>query len=155
MLRPRPTPLPANEQTPVVEDGHGDDGQPVIVHVVGGVHHGGVLLLSGNTDTQAAQCIERPQLWKGLETQPSLEIPGQLRASARDGFPDRVLSVPGGVTWVSLYGCPHPGWEQGRFRRPSPSSAPQEATGDYKTTVMTFPCPGDSLQGAEKENGAQ
>lgn len=101
MLRPRPTPLPANKQTPVVEDGHGDDGQPVIVHVVGGVHHGGVLLLSGNTDTQAAQCAGRPQLWKGLETRPSLETPGKLRDSARDGFPDRVRSVPGGS-----HGCP-------------------------------------------------
>lgn len=75
VLRPRPTPLPANKQTPVVEDGHGDDGQPVIVHVVGGVHHGGVLLLSGNTDTQAAQCAGRPQLWKGFETWPSLRDP--------------------------------------------------------------------------------
>lgn len=26
----------------------------------------------------------------------------------------------------------------------SPSSAPQEATVDYKTTAMTFPCPGVS-----------
>ena len=144
VLRPRPMPLPANEQTPVVEDGHSDDGQPVIVHVVGGVHHDGVLLLSGNTDIQAARCVGRPQLWKGLETWPSLETPGQLRAAARDGFPDRVLSVPGGHMGVPVW-VPPPRLGAGQTPKAfSPSSAPREATGDYKTTVMTFPCPGVS-----------
>lgn len=53
--RPHPTPIPAHEQTPVIEDGQGNGSQPVVVHVAGGVHHNGFLLLSGNTETHK-QC---------------------------------------------------------------------------------------------------
>lgn len=58
MWRHCPIPLPAYQQTPVIEDRQGDDRQPVVVHVAGGVHHHGVLLVSGNTDTRTVQCVE-------------------------------------------------------------------------------------------------
>lgn len=48
-----PSRLPAHEQTPVVEDRHGDDSQPVVVHVAGRVHHNAVLLLPGNAHTNS------------------------------------------------------------------------------------------------------
>lgn len=63
--------LPAHEQTPVVEDWQGNDNQPVVVHVAGGVHHDGVL--PGNTVTQTIQCVERPQVWGVLEIWPCFE----------------------------------------------------------------------------------
>lgn len=47
----QPLHLPAHEQTPVVEDRHGDGRQPAVVEVAGGIHHEVLLLLSGNTHT--------------------------------------------------------------------------------------------------------
>lgn len=46
-----PCRLPANKQTPVIEDRQGDGGQPAVVQVAGRVHHDRILLfrlLPGN-----------------------------------------------------------------------------------------------------------
>lgn len=90
-------------------------------------------------DTQTVQCVGRPQHWRVLETWPSLETLGQLQAEAQE------MAVQGQCPVslkrshrVSLYG--KTGWEQGRLCSFPPCSAPQEATVDYKITVMSRPC---------------